>query len=621
MSYQLDKTDGTILTELIDGKIDQDSTNLVLVGKNYSGYGEFINENFIKLLENFSNTSAPSNPLSGQLWWDTSDERLKVFNGTVWKASGGPFVQDTRPQMVAGDLWIDNQKNQVYAYDGTDLMLMGPNYTDAQGVSGFVIDSILDLQSRSRTIAKLYVGNGLTAIISNLEFTPIFGQKIDQLITSENPEGTIFKGFNIIDTENFKFRGVAESANALVTTSGEVRTANSFLPSESNGTTTGTFTIQNSGGLTIGLSQNTVHRIIGDRYYIENQLTDHDISLRVSSSKFDALTVDSIYVDASTARVGIFNTNRLPEYTLDVEGDLRVTGNLIVEGDTTTINVETLSIEDKNIELGRVPDRTLNSNEADKAGIYIRTSDTGRKEWDWRAATNSWTSSDNIDIQGETGTYKINGVEKLKNTQLVNIEKALDLNEIGTLQYLNVSDLILESATIRSNSIITMQSQGLNITSDSDIVITNSKKITGLANPTGDQDASTKRYTDLSISIEPIVFSLDITGLGTGSQLTNSVSAYLTDLYGITENTIGKVARIHTVSYENAEVSGVDIESIKNLSFIQVDSNGTQNEVAVQDVVFDPLGAQGTVALTNVRGLMVFQSNGSEWVFQSFTTY
>ena len=95
MSYQLNKTDGTLLTSLIDGQIDQASTNLTLVGKNYTGYGEAFNENFIKLLENFSNTSAPSNPLTGQLWWDTSNARLKVYTGTQWKASGGPFVQNT----------------------------------------------------------------------------------------------------------------------------------------------------------------------------------------------------------------------------------------------------------------------------------------------------------------------------------------------------------------------------------------------------------------------------------------------------------------------------------------------------------------------------------------------
>ena len=165
MSYQLNKTDGTLLLDLIDGQLDTSSTNLTLVGRNYSGYGEYFNENFIKLLENFNSTAAPSNPLTGQIWWDSTDQRLKVYNGSVWKSSGGPIVQNTRPQMVAGDLWIDNLNNQVYAFDGSDLMLMGPQYTESQGKSGFEIGSILDSQSRSRTVTYLYSGGILSAVI------------------------------------------------------------------------------------------------------------------------------------------------------------------------------------------------------------------------------------------------------------------------------------------------------------------------------------------------------------------------------------------------------------------------------------------------------------------------
>ena len=80
MSYQLNKTDGTLLLDLIDGQIDTTSTNLTLVGRNYSGYGEYFNENFIKLLENFNSTAAPSNPLTGQIWWNSTDQRLQVYS-------------------------------------------------------------------------------------------------------------------------------------------------------------------------------------------------------------------------------------------------------------------------------------------------------------------------------------------------------------------------------------------------------------------------------------------------------------------------------------------------------------------------------------------------------------
>jgi hypothetical protein len=636
MSYQLNKTDGTLLLDLIDGQIDTASTNLTLVGRNYTGYGEAFNENFIKLLENFSNTAAPSNPLTGQLWWDSTDQRLKVYNGTVWKSSGGPIVQNTRPQMVAGDLWIDNLNNQVYAFDGTDLMLMGPQYTESQGKSGFEIGSILDSQSRSRTVVNLYVGGTLSAVISNIEFTPIYAQRILGLVTASNPDGIIRVGYNIIDTANFKFRGIADSANALVTAGGIVRTADSFLPSTANGITTGTLTIQNSGGLTIGLSQNNVQKVVGPRFYIENQLTDHDLSLRVKSSTFGAISVDAIYVDASTARVGIFTTNRLPAYTLDVEGDLRVTGNFIVEGETTSIDVATLRVEDKNIEIAKTAaGTTLTGANANNAGLILDTLDLGSKTWTWITAQDAWTSNVNVDISSTTKTYQIGGVDKLTNDTLVNVTKALDLDQVGTLTVLQVDEININGKLISStNDMAITSANGIAITAGGDINVTDAQKITGVAKAISARQAAllavtestgstvaTKEYVDQEIATDPVVFSMDVTGLGTGTSLQNAIAAYLDDLYPATTLNTNKIARIHTTSYAGATVEGVDVESAKNTSYIAVDSNGTQNESVVQDVVFAAEGASGLVVLTPARALMTYKSSGTGWNFQTTTEY
>ena len=635
MSYQLNKTDGTLLIDLIDGQIDTESTNLTLVGRNYTGYGEAFNENFIRILENFSNSAAPSNPLTGQLWWDSTEQRLKVYDGTVWKASGGPIVQNTRPQMVAGDLWIDNLNNQVYAFDGTDLMLMGPQYTESQGKSGFEIGSILDSQSRSRTVAYLYVGGILSAVISNIEFTPTYAQRILGLVTASNPNGIIKVGLNVIDTDNFKFRGTADSANALVTSGGVVRAADSFLPSTANGITTGTLTIQNSGGLTIGLSQNNVQKVVGPRFYIENQLTDHDLSLRVKSTEFGSISVDAIYIDASEARVGIFTTNRLPEYTLDVEGDLRVTGDLIVEGDRVALDVQTLRVEDKVIEIGVLNDSTeLTDALADSSGIQVNSS-AGSKDLLWKLATNAFTSNVNFDLLNTGSSYKIGGVNKLTNTSLVNITKALDLNQIGTLIELQVDEININGKTISStNDMVVTSSNGIAITAGNDINVTDNQKITGVAKAVSarkaaellvtesiDSTVTTKEYVDEEIVTETIVFSMDITGLGTGIALQNAVASYLGDLYPAATLNTNKVARIHTTSYAGATVEGVDVEAAKNISYIAVDSNGTQNESVVQDVTFDAEGASGNVILTPARAMMTYKSSGTAWAYQSTTAY
>ena len=635
MSYQLNKTDGTLLLDLIDGQIDTASTNLTLVGRNYTGYGEYFNENFIKLLENFSNTAAPSNPLTGQLWWNSSDQRLQVYDGSVWKSSGGPIVQNTRPQMVAGDLWIDNLNNQVYAFDGTDLMLMGPQYTVTQGKSGFEIGSILDSQSRSRTVANLYVGGTLTAVISSIEFTPIYAQRVLGLVTATNPNGIIKIGMNIIDTANFKFRGIADSANALVTAGGIVRTADSFLPSTATGITTGTLTIQNSGGLTIGLSQNNVQKVVGPRFYIENQLTDHDLSLRVKSSTFGAISVDAIYVDASAAKVGIFTTNRLPAYTLDVEGDIRCTGNLIVEGTRVALDVQTLRVEDKIIEIGVMNDSTeLTDAQADESGISVNSLN-GSKDIIWKVATNAFTSNVNFDLLDTSKTYKIGGVNKLTDTSLVNITDAPDLAQIGTLTVLQVDEINVNGKTITStNDMAFVSTAGMAITGGGDINVTDAQKITGVGKAVSAKQAvilgaaestagtvATKAYTDEEIATSDLAFSMDITGMGTGTALQNALASYLGDMYPPATLNNHKIARIHTTSYAGATVEGVDVESAKNVSYIAVDSNGTQNESVVQDVVFAAGGASGSVVLTPGRSLMAYKSNGTTWIYQSTTAY
>ena len=637
MSYQLNKTDGTILTDLIDGQIDTTSTNLVLVGRNYTGYGEYFNENFIKLLENFSNTASPSNPLTGQTWWDNSDKRLKVYDGTQWKASGGPFVQTTQPQMVAGDLWIDSLNNQVYAYDGSDLILMGPSYTLTQGETGYRVESILDAQSRSRTVANLYVGGTLTAVVSALEFTPVYSQQIDGLVTAANPNGIIYQGFNIIDTANFKFRGIADSANALVTAGGVVRTADSFLPSTANGLTTGTLTISNSGGLTVGVSQNHVQKIVGPRYYLENQITDEDMSMRVKSSSFGSITVDAIYVDASTARVGIFNRTaagdfRLPDYTLDVDGDLRVTGNLLIEGTTTSIDVATLRIEDKNIEIAKTAAGvTLTGTNADNAGFILDTSDVGQKLWTWKQVQDAWTTNVNLDLSDDTKALKIGGENKLTNTSLVNISTAPQLTSIGTLVNLDVDNININGHTITaapaSPAVFAIVSnRGINITAAGDIAIQDSQKITGLANPTANQDAATKAYTDQQISNEAIVFSLDVTGLGADSTLETNVATVINSMYPAATLNTGKIAKIHTTSYAGATVTGINItvsespdtSGVLTKNTIAVDANGALNVQAIQDIDASNT-ASGIVVLTPTRKLMTYTSNGTVWTHTSTT--
>lgn len=173
MSYIINKTDGTVLTEIVDGTIDQVSTDLTLLGKNSSFYGEYWNENFIHVLENFANTSSPNHPLLGQLWFDTTENRLKVYNGIEFKSTNGTLVSTTAPTTLSsGDLWINSERQQMYFNDGGENILAGPLYSKTQGLSGFVVSDVLGEDNLNYTIVSLYVAKVLLGIFSKSVFTP-----------------------------------------------------------------------------------------------------------------------------------------------------------------------------------------------------------------------------------------------------------------------------------------------------------------------------------------------------------------------------------------------------------------------------------------------------------------
>ena len=196
-----------------------------------------------------------------------------------------------------------------------------------------------------------------------------------------------------------------------------------------------------------------------------------------------------------------------------------------------------------------------------------------------------------------------------------------ELTRVGTLVSLQVDSINMDGNSI-SNTVSAINisaNGGINLTPGGDIAISRNHKITGLKDPTASQDAATKIYTDTEIANEVIVMGFDITGLGTGSTLQAAVAGYLNDLYPAAAINNGKQAKLHCTSYANATASGIDVDSAKTISYIAVDSNGTQNESVVQDIVF--AGASGNVALTATRSLMRFQSNGSGWEWQSTTAY
>ena len=133
MAYVINKFNGVQLIVLDDGTIDT-TTSLGLVGRNYVGYGETQNENFVFLLENFANTAPPSRPLSGQIWFNTTNDTAYAYDGIQWNPIGAAAVSASAPPNTnSGALWLKTPINQLYVYTGTEWRFIGPEAVEGFG--------------------------------------------------------------------------------------------------------------------------------------------------------------------------------------------------------------------------------------------------------------------------------------------------------------------------------------------------------------------------------------------------------------------------------------------------------------------------------------------------------
>ena len=629
MSYKINKTNGDLLVELTDGIIDTASTDITLVGRNYKGFGEAFNENFVKIVENFASTSAPSNPLKGQLWYDNSENRLKIYDGISFRTAGSPTVSSSQPtNLVSGDLWIDNAENKLYFWDGSDLVLVGPQYNATQGKTGLEAVTMVDTSNQIKTVLAMYIGGVLAGIYSRFEFTP----GVDYNILPYTPGRSIKVGFNPTVVSDFKHQGTALSAELLIDAQGNTFSATDFIRTNERDNSNavvdqqmeGALFVKGDTGVTVGYgdTQYASFKTVdsGTTTSIELKQLNYDFSIRVPlGNDF----IEAFTLDTSTGRIGIYQDT--PTVALDVTGagnftgNLTVGGDLIIEGDTVTVNTATMTVEDPNIELGKVD--TPTDTTANQGGITLKGATD--KTINWVQSTGNWTFNQNIDlIAGKE--YRIENTQVLSKTRLGDtVTIAAGLTTVGTLGSLSVT------GNVTLGSISTPGA--LSITTGGTITL-NSQKITGVATPTTATDVTNKAYVDTSVATIPIAFALDITGLtspnpaGTGNGPIVDVRSILESISPANSAREGTVATIHCTSYAGATVTDINITVTTNgtgvlqKSTIAVDSAGTQNESVIQDITAaNP--ASGTVVLTPSRHTMIFTVTGATWTFTSTGVY
>lgn len=618
MPYRINTTEGNLITEIPDGTFDTESTSLTLIGKNSINFGEVINENLIKLLENFKSTTAPEQPLTGQIWYDSTIGRLNVYNGNAWRPSGGPIVSTVQPEnLIAGDLWINSDTNQLYIYDGEDLVLAGPVYTSQQGISGFKVITVVDRNNRSHTVCQLFVDNTLIGLFSKDAFTP--------LLEIPGFTGDVNIGFNASDFPDIKFDLIASRAENIIKADGTIKTAEEIIYANEENLLTRKLIVQNNEGITIGATENFVQKLELGQFVLENQIRDSNIDIRIRKS-FGS--VSAIKIDSTNNRVGIFQDE--PQYTLDVDGSFNVSGNSLFGGDVTIagsitvqgesflISSTTIEVADKNIVLGKTT--TPTDITADGGGITLKgTTDKTITYTRDPSLGDRWDISENINIPTGKG-YRINNIDIINETSLATSVVNSSLTSVGDLV-----DLQLDSG---------LYFNGTEITSPAGITLTlgaggsldlNTKLIRGVDTPLLTTDAANKGYVDNTVYNRTLGVSIDITNLdtvptlGTGETLETRIAGILNQIFpirpgnsdGSAQN--GTYCRVHCSKMSLTAGTGTPNITI---STDTADKGGVFNSVNVvsQIIVGSTTYTAPTINMTRIDKL--FRVVAGVWVFQ-----
>lgn len=670
MAYTINKTDGTILTTLADGQLDNVTTDLTLIGKNYSGFGDALNENFIKLLENFASSAVPSNPIRGQIWFDTSESKLKVYNGNSFQPVSSATIADSIPTDIAiGDLFFNSTDKQLYFYDGTSPILLGPAYSQSQGLSGLKVVNVLDDRNQTRIIALLYVNAVLLGIFSKDTFTP--KSEISGFGRTE-----IIPGFNQASAANIKFAVTATNSDRLGN-----QPASSYVRSDTSGSIEGNLSVRDN----FLVGNDDQFQIVVDNSNVQVANISNNKIFKISVKK-NLENEDAIIIDPVTNTIGLFDGSQYVDSRVNIGGSLDVAGNVSIkgsltvnDGDVTIVKTTELNVEDKVIVLAQTGDSSLNRDEyADEGGIILKGAfydedpisptyntwvlkdhifqwSNGNKSaagTRMALADDAWNSSEHINL--ETGkAFKIGGNTVIDGNSLgPGITSIPGVTSFGP-------QIFVQIGPSAGSPILRIEQNRLSaVATNSDIQITPNgtgnvqlRQVTGatfstqtnvgfpllkglattsqaspsqtaetatLLSSTELTEATNKQYVLQFVRTRSLVFSIDIS-----DGLTNpAIEGILATLAPINEYEVGTVARILCTSLSNAN-STADVESAKSVAFtnfLTPPSGSPGTSPGISSVAFSPVTVPAQTIQVSPRAVKTFQIQiGVGWKFISET--
>lgn len=551
MAYIVNKTDGSVVATVADGQVDNLSTDLVLIGKNYSGFGEFLNENFIKLLENFSSSSEPPNPIKGQIWFDANENKLKVYSGTQFQPVSSATISSTQPaNLGVGDLWFNDVDRQLYfCFDSSgSVLLLGPAYSFTQGKSGLEVIDILDNQNQQRVITKFWNNGLLLGLFSSAAF------QIKLPMIGFGPAGkAVIPGFNQGELLGLKFDVTATNSENLGNEPASV-----YLKRNTDNIINGQLTITSNNGLLVGDSQQAQIVVVDGNVQFQNDAENRNITIKV---KRGAAVDDVIAVSTADQTLGLYANN--PASSTIIGGNVTIGGDLTVNGDVTTVNTSILVVEDKNIVLANLGDSSSNNDAyANGGGLILKGASD--HELVWSQAEAAWISTEHLVLESGKG-YRVKdpfGVVRevlTWNSLGPSITSIPGVTSFGTQTTLTIGPELppgsgnpptpyLRLQNNRISTLISNQDLELEPNGSGNVVLIGSPRITGLQDPFSAQDAATKEYVDEIVETRSLVFSIDVS-----DAISNAgIAGWLTLVAPPAEFRNGTNARILCTSISNS---------------------------------------------------------------------
>jgi microcystin-dependent protein len=331
-----DKTNKSPIT-VFDNTSSTD-TSLIFPGRNVTGYGQIIAENFLHLLENFASSNQPVNPVEGQVWYDSANGQLQLWDGTNWKAASNIQKSPTEPSVETsktGELWVDTTNQQLRIYSGTRWILVGPSESSVDGLRyGPAVEKIADSDNVDRTILIFYIADIPVIVFSKDSFTPkviISGFATIKSGINVNAPTTSSEISNFVGAFLPKLYGTAQNADALNVSGVEVA-AGKFLRSDTVNTTEFGINVRSNSGITLG---------VDGTFNISNTSTAAKIYNSASGSSLDLQVnrngIPSTILRILDNKVGINKAS--PEEALDIDGNILTNGTVIITNTTESTNL------------------------------------------------------------------------------------------------------------------------------------------------------------------------------------------------------------------------------------------------------------------------------------------